>query len=264
MSSDPDHYATLQLPPFASSDDIKAAYHAQMKQHHPDHNAGRAEDAEQRAVQIIEAFRVLGDPYRRAHYDGERRRAAERLRVPPRVRSSTAVKTQSFRRPKASAGAGRPRTGGRSGSARLSQFRAAGARDESRPRRRTWGLIFGAALGLGVLAATAVGFSAAQTARLGYPAPEDEPTMLQKQVADLRLKLIADPDPSEAPAGRRVQTAAEPARQWASPVVLSPESASEAVRRRLLQQPPGGENGDGSLVNAGDKSGEVTARAAAS
>ena len=199
MSSSPDHYATLQLPPFASSDDVKAAYHAQMKQHHPDHNIGRAQEAERRAVQIIEAFRVLGDPQRRAHYDAERHRAAERFRSPPRVRRAKAVTPAPTRHNEGTAGEGRaasPRRAARP--ARVSSSKAAGARARD-PRRCFRGVVIGAALGLGTLAAAAVVFAASQPPGITYPASGEEPTLLQKQVADLRSRLITDPEPPESP-----------------------------------------------------------------
>ena len=59
-----DHYATLGVPPGASTAEIKAAYRALVKRHHPD--AG----GDQRTILALNAaWEVLRDGDRRRHYD---------------------------------------------------------------------------------------------------------------------------------------------------------------------------------------------------
>ncbi len=61
------HYAALQVDRRADGAVIKAAYHALMKAHHPDHGGdGKL------APEITEAYHVLSDATRRAAYDDER------------------------------------------------------------------------------------------------------------------------------------------------------------------------------------------------
>jgi hypothetical protein len=74
-----DLYAVLGLSHGATGDEIKAAYWALAKQHHPDVNAGDGE-AERRIKEIIGAYETLGDPEVRAAYDLElaRQRASAR------------------------------------------------------------------------------------------------------------------------------------------------------------------------------------------
>jgi hypothetical protein len=58
------HYEVLGVSPSASSDQVRAAYRAAARDHHPD--AG----GEQSRMQAVNAaWRVLGDPARRAAYD---------------------------------------------------------------------------------------------------------------------------------------------------------------------------------------------------
>ncbi|MEV7647285.1 DnaJ domain-containing protein [Arthrobacter sp. NPDC089319] len=77
-----DLYAVLQVAPDASSEDIRRAYRALLRSHHPDlnpHSGGPAErdaehDAETGAEErttaaILHAYMVLGDAGRRADYD---------------------------------------------------------------------------------------------------------------------------------------------------------------------------------------------------
>jgi len=60
-----DHYATLGVPHDAPSTDIRDAYRGLARQLHPD----RSRDAGHRMAAVNEAYRVLGDPGRRAVYD---------------------------------------------------------------------------------------------------------------------------------------------------------------------------------------------------
>jgi curved DNA-binding protein CbpA len=61
----PSHYDTLGLHPACSENDIKLAYRKLAKEHHPDREGGDAE----RMAAINQAYEVLSDPERRAHYD---------------------------------------------------------------------------------------------------------------------------------------------------------------------------------------------------
>ena len=70
------HYKTLQVDPAADEDVIKAAYQRLIRKFHPDKNPSA--DARQRAQEINEAWRVLGDPGQRAEYDRTRRAAPPR------------------------------------------------------------------------------------------------------------------------------------------------------------------------------------------
>jgi curved DNA-binding protein CbpA len=62
----PDHYDVLQLSPRADQDTIQRVYRHLAKRFHPDN--GESGDAD-RFKRILEAFRVLSDPERRARYD---------------------------------------------------------------------------------------------------------------------------------------------------------------------------------------------------
>jgi formylglycine-generating enzyme required for sulfatase activity len=73
------YYEILDLPPVATDEQIRAAYRILVQLHHPDRlqqvPASVRAYAEERLKKINEAYRVLGDPERRASYD-----AAQRLR----------------------------------------------------------------------------------------------------------------------------------------------------------------------------------------
>src|SRR3954451_19700912 len=68
------YYACLCVEPWASSDQIRAAYHRSAKQCHPDVNP--SPQAKARFQAINEAYRILGDPHRRATYDNTQRTGA--------------------------------------------------------------------------------------------------------------------------------------------------------------------------------------------
>jgi curved DNA-binding protein len=63
-----DYYKTLGLEKSASDDEIKKAYRKLALEYHPDRNPGDAK-AEDKFKEINEAYQVLSDPDKRAHYD---------------------------------------------------------------------------------------------------------------------------------------------------------------------------------------------------
>ena len=60
-------YDRLEIPPTASSSDIKKAYYKLSKQWHPDKN--QSEDAKQKFQEIAEAYEILSDDEKRNNYD---------------------------------------------------------------------------------------------------------------------------------------------------------------------------------------------------
>ena len=63
-----DFYETLGISRSANADEIKRAYRALARKHHPDVAENKAE-AEHRFKEINEAYEVLSDPQKRAQYD---------------------------------------------------------------------------------------------------------------------------------------------------------------------------------------------------
>jgi curved DNA-binding protein len=63
-----DYYETMGVSRKASTDDIRKAYRKLAMQYHPDRNPGDKQ-AEERFKEINEAYQVLNDPQKRAHYD---------------------------------------------------------------------------------------------------------------------------------------------------------------------------------------------------
>lgn len=79
MSDPVCHYDTLQVARNAGDEVIRGAYRYLVQKWHPDRNAHRLEEAEQRIRIINEAYRVLSDPsLRREHDRWLDRRKAER------------------------------------------------------------------------------------------------------------------------------------------------------------------------------------------
>lgn len=74
-----DYYAVLGVPPSASQEAIGRAYRRSIKAVHPDAHRGASDPAVGRRVaELVEAWKVLGNPSRRADYD--RRRLVEAVR----------------------------------------------------------------------------------------------------------------------------------------------------------------------------------------
>ncbi|MFZ5818545.1 MAG: DnaJ domain-containing protein, partial [Chloroflexota bacterium] len=63
-----DYYQTLGVGRNANADEIRKAYRKLAMQYHPDRNPGDKQ-AEERFKEINEAYQVLNDPQKRAHYD---------------------------------------------------------------------------------------------------------------------------------------------------------------------------------------------------
>ncbi|HSH23040.1 MAG TPA: J domain-containing protein, partial [Acidimicrobiales bacterium] len=85
------HYEVLGISPLASADAIRRAYRQRAREVHPDRQAvgpGSSADSEHagRVMQDLnEAWRVLGDPCRRASYDQLLLRGPDIQRRPPAV-----------------------------------------------------------------------------------------------------------------------------------------------------------------------------------
>ena len=75
MAITKDYYAVMGVSMGSSQDAIKRAYRQLAKKHHPDSNRNDPRAAE-RFKEISEAYQVLGDAAKRAHYDEMRRLGA--------------------------------------------------------------------------------------------------------------------------------------------------------------------------------------------
>ena len=62
-------YELLQVFPTATTQEVKDAFRFLLFRYHPDHNKGREDWAVQRTMEIVEAYHVLSDGFRRAHHD---------------------------------------------------------------------------------------------------------------------------------------------------------------------------------------------------
>jgi curved DNA-binding protein len=78
-----DYYATLGVERAATQDEIKRAYRRLARKYHPDLN--KQADAEAQFKDVGEAYKVLGDPEKRAAYDdvGQRYRSGQEFNPPP-------------------------------------------------------------------------------------------------------------------------------------------------------------------------------------
>ena len=63
------YYNLLGIDPKADRQTVKQAYLAKIKEWHPDKNPDRAEEAEEKAKVLNQAYHILGDPERRKNYD---------------------------------------------------------------------------------------------------------------------------------------------------------------------------------------------------
>src|SRR5207245_10915185 len=64
----PDHCEVLRAARTAGETELKRAYRQLAMQYHPDRNRGNKE-AEERFKEVNEAYAVLSDPDKRAHFD---------------------------------------------------------------------------------------------------------------------------------------------------------------------------------------------------
>ena len=87
-----DHYTLLGVRNDASLREIRRAYRRLARRHHPDLNP-RA-DAPERFAELAQAYSVLTDPVRRAHYDRARQHSRGRRPSPSR---SPAVQQPVYR-----------------------------------------------------------------------------------------------------------------------------------------------------------------------
>jgi molecular chaperone DnaJ len=93
---DMNHYDTLRVTSGASDAELHEAYRSLARRLHPDAPGGN----EQKMAQLNEAWRVLGDPGRRAMYDAERRGTVGSVRgqpASPRASRFDAASTESAR-----------------------------------------------------------------------------------------------------------------------------------------------------------------------
>ncbi|KAI1121311.1 DnaJ domain-containing protein [Nemania abortiva] len=68
----PDHYATLEIQPTATQEQITEGYHRMAMIHHPDRNRNDTTGATSRFQQIQKAYELLSNPLERCRYDMER------------------------------------------------------------------------------------------------------------------------------------------------------------------------------------------------
>jgi curved DNA-binding protein CbpA len=77
MGTGPDPYEVLGVPRGATAEEVRRAYLALARRHHPDahaeHGPGARAAAERRMQEVNAAWAVLGDPARRAAHDRDRR-----------------------------------------------------------------------------------------------------------------------------------------------------------------------------------------------
>ncbi len=88
MTEAADPYKILQVDPEAEDEVIQAAYRRLAQKYHPDLSTGQA--AMDRMVAINAAWETIGDPQRRASYDGARRAAAKAAEMKARSAASRA------------------------------------------------------------------------------------------------------------------------------------------------------------------------------
>ncbi len=114
-----DHYALLEVPPTASTDEIKKAFRQQIAKYHPDkvQHLGKEfqEMAAERAAELTEAYRVLSDDRKRAEYDASRGQpSAEPASTPAAKADAPRGASVEAYAPPPPPPAPQPETGGRS------------------------------------------------------------------------------------------------------------------------------------------------------
>jgi curved DNA-binding protein CbpA len=92
-SEHPNHYEILGLSQKATAEEIKQRFRALARRWHPD--VAKSEDATERFKAINEAYRVLGDPERRANYDSELKLASSRAASTASPRATGSARTSS-------------------------------------------------------------------------------------------------------------------------------------------------------------------------
>ena len=90
---DSDYYATLQVDPGASSDDIKRAYRKQALLYHPDKN--QTASAPAMLTKVQEAYATLSDFRKRREYDLVRGRKSTRFAPAKEAKRKAAKKAKS-------------------------------------------------------------------------------------------------------------------------------------------------------------------------
>lgn len=64
-----DYYEILGITPEASQKEFKAAYIAKSKLYHPDNNAGKEAEAQEKFIKVAAAFKTLSSRRHRSEYD---------------------------------------------------------------------------------------------------------------------------------------------------------------------------------------------------
>lgn len=72
------YYELFGIYPPVQEDQLEQAYHRLIFEYHPDRNRERHEWAVEKTMEIVEAYKVLSDPKRRALYDFEVRNTIRR------------------------------------------------------------------------------------------------------------------------------------------------------------------------------------------
>ena len=69
-----DYYSILEINEYATTDEIRIAFRRLMKIWHPD--VCSQNDAKERFVEIVDAYKILNDQHKRAEYDQKRKEIA--------------------------------------------------------------------------------------------------------------------------------------------------------------------------------------------